>query len=72
MIYRYVAMHTMQETDISGLVEETTGFGNGYLESGGGHRRDSRQMKEGKSLRLVAAAVGGMLLPLITQVGHVH
>ncbi|KAI4090111.1 MAG: hypothetical protein LQ339_008424 [Xanthoria mediterranea] len=70
--FLYVAMHTMQETDISGLVEETTGFGNGYLESGGGHRRDSRQMKEGKSLRLVAAAVGGMLLPLITQVGHVH
>lgn len=72
VMYRYVAMHTMQETDVSGLVEETTGFGNGYLEGGGGHRRDSRQMKEGKSLRLVAAAVGGMLLPLITQVGHVH
>ncbi|KAI4237850.1 MAG: hypothetical protein LQ349_001545 [Xanthoria aureola] len=70
--FLYVAMHTMQETDISGLVEETTGFGNGYLEGGAGHRRDSRQMKEGKSLRLVAAAVGGMLLPLITQVGHVH
>ncbi|KAI4228440.1 MAG: hypothetical protein L6R36_001631 [Xanthoria steineri] len=69
--FLYVAMHTMQETDISGLVEDTMGFGNGYLEGGGGHRRDSRQMKEGKSLRLVAAAVGGMLLPLITQTDEV-
>ena len=69
---RYVAMHTMQETDISSAVEDTTGFGNGYLDGGGGHRRDSRQAKEGKSLRLVVAAVGGMLLPLITQIGHAH
>ncbi|KAL8921590.1 MAG: hypothetical protein Q9172_003949 [Xanthocarpia lactea] len=70
--FLYVAMHTMQETDISGVVEETAGFGNGYLDGGGGHRRDSRQGKEGKSLRLVVAAVGGMLLPLITQIGHAH
>ena len=65
-------MHTMQETDISSVVEETTGFGNGYLDGAGGQRRDSRQLKEGKSFRLVAAAVGGMLLPLITQIGHAH
>ncbi|KAL8897348.1 MAG: hypothetical protein Q9192_002628 [Flavoplaca navasiana] len=70
--FLYVAMHTMQETDISSVVEETTGFGNGFLDGGGGQRRDSRQLKEGKSFRLVAAAVGGMLLPLITQIGHAH
>ncbi|KAL8999926.1 MAG: hypothetical protein Q9169_001332 [Polycauliona sp. 2 TL-2023] len=71
--FLYVAMHTMQEIDITSPIEETTGFGNGYLDAGGGgHRRDSRQLKEGKSFRLVAAAVGGMLLPLITQIGHAH
>ncbi|KAL8705262.1 MAG: hypothetical protein Q9201_001593 [Fulgogasparrea decipioides] len=73
--FLYVAMHTMQETDISGTgsaAEETMGgFGNGYLD-GGMYRRDPRQGKEGRSLRLVAAAVGGMLLPLITQIGHAH
>ncbi|KAI4108712.1 MAG: hypothetical protein L6R37_000876 [Teloschistes peruensis] len=74
----YVAMHTMQENDLSGVGTEETmgGFGNGYLDSGGGggmHRRDSRQGgKQVRSLRLLAAAVGGMLLPLITQMGHAH
>lgn len=67
-------MHTMQATDTNASIEENSGFGNGYLDGGGGggNRRDSRQAKEGKSLRLVAAAVGGMLLPLITQIGHAH
>ncbi|KAL8627406.1 hypothetical protein Q9189_006896 [Teloschistes chrysophthalmus] len=76
----YVAMHTMQENDISGVeVEETMGgFGNGYLDSSGGggmHRRDSWQggkQQPVRSLKLLAAAVGGMLLPLITQIGHAH
>ncbi|KAI4256124.1 MAG: hypothetical protein LQ352_002231 [Teloschistes flavicans] len=77
--FLYVAMHTMQENDVSGVGPEEAmgGFGNGYLDgaAGGGglHRRDSRQGgKQGRSLRLVAAAVGGMLLPLITQIGHAH
>ncbi|KAL9600317.1 MAG: hypothetical protein Q9219_003267 [cf. Caloplaca sp. 3 TL-2023] len=68
--FLYVAMHTMQEVDSGGVVEETSGFGNGYLDSG--HRRDLRQVKEGKSFKLVFAAVLGMLLPLITQIGHAH
>ena len=63
-------MHTMQEVDSGSMVEEMNGFGNGYLDSG--HRRDSRQAKEGKSSKLVLAAVAGMLLPLITQIGHAH
>ncbi|KAI4204809.1 MAG: hypothetical protein LQ350_000875 [Teloschistes chrysophthalmus] len=78
--FLYVAMHTMQENDISGVeVEETMGgFGNGYLDSSGGggmHRRDSWQggkQQPVRSLKLLAAAVGGMLLPLITQIGHAH
>ena len=66
---RYVAMHTMQEDETqSGAQEESQG--NGYLEAGGG--RQSRRSKEGKSARLVLAAVGGMLLPLLTQIGHAH
>ncbi|KAL8746619.1 MAG: hypothetical protein Q9184_007722 [Pyrenodesmia sp. 2 TL-2023] len=68
--FLYVAMHTMQEVDTAGVQEETSGFGNGYLD--GGHRRDARQAKQGRSSKLVAAAVGGMLLPLITQIGHAH
>ena len=61
-------MHTMQEDDSGGHGHGET-HGNGYIDGGMG--RDARQ-KEGKSLRLVMAAVGGMLLPLITQIGHAH
>ena len=45
------------------------GFGNGYLDGLGHGGRDQRQSNEGgKSVKLVAAAVGGMLLPLVTQI----
>ena len=65
---RYVAMHTMQEEDSqSGALDDSQS--NGYLDGDG---RQPRQTKEGKSARLVLAAVGGMLLPLITQIGHAH
>ena len=65
---RYVAMHTMQEEDNHNAVQEES-QGNGYLESGG---RPPRRQKGARNLRLVLAAVGGMLLPLITQIGHAH
>ena len=48
---------------------------NGYLDGGmSGSRNQSRRPggKEGRSASLVFAAVGGMLLPLLTQVGHAH
>lgn len=61
-------MHTMREEDDQGTTPDES-QSNGYLESGGRH---SRHVKEGKSARLVLAAVGGMLLPLITQIGHAH
>ena len=65
---RYVAMHTMQEEDSqNGGQEESPS--NGYLDSGG---RPPRRQKGGRNPRLVLAAVGGMLLPLITQIGHAH
>ena len=62
-------MHTMQEVD--SLVEEDTDghYMNGYLgvDDRGGHRHQSK-----KSLRLVGAAVVGMIIPAITQIGHAH
>ena len=61
-------MHTMQGDDSAGGYEESNG--NGYLD--GSHAREPARPEEGKSLRLVLAAVGGMLLPLVTQIGHVH
>ena len=62
-------MHTMQEEESQSVISEE-GFGNGYLEPPSG--RPARRSKEGKSAKLVLAAVGGMLLPLITQIGHAH
>ena len=75
---RYVAMHTMQEEDSKQSNNNTTiledAGSNGYID--GGHLRDRSQgvgaASEGRSLKLVLAAVGGMLLPLITQIGHAH
>ena len=65
---RFVAMHTMQEADTQNATPDES-QGNGYLD---GDIRPSRRPKEGRSARLVLAAVGGMLLPLITQIGHAH
>ena len=61
-------MHTMQEEDSQSTAQEDS-QNNGYLD---GDIRPSRRPKETKSARLVLAAVGGMLLPLITQIGHAH
>ncbi|CAF9917246.1 hypothetical protein IMSHALPRED_003515 [Imshaugia aleurites] len=66
--HRYVAMHTMQEEGSQSTAQEEN-QSNGYLELGG---RPSRRPKGGRNPRLVLAAVGGMLLPLITQIGHAH
>lgn len=62
-------MHTMQEEDSQNSAQDDN-QSNGYMEAGIG--RQSRRPKEGKSARLVLAAIGGMLLPLITQIGHAH
>ena len=58
----------MQEEDAQNAAQEES-QNNSYLELGG---RQGRRPKGGKSPRLVLAAVGGMLLPLITQIGHAH
>lgn len=69
-------MHTMQESEnpptsissdyVSG------GDGNGYPDSSLHGRGQHRLAREGRSLKLVFVAVVGMLLPLITQIGHAH
>jgi hypothetical protein len=78
-LHSYVAMHTMHESDnpsapsFAALDDLPTH--NGYLDSGGGiHGREPHQRaaRDGRSFRLVLAAVAGMLLPLITQIGHAH
>lgn len=73
-------MHTMQDADsptpssfdnaYNTLPSEEPPI-NGYLD-GSLNGRETYRPNEGKSLRLVMAAVGGMLLPLLTQVGHAH
>jgi hypothetical protein len=62
-ICRYVAMHAMQEDS-----SHDHSSSNGYAESAGGSQR--RQQKP--QMRDTLAAVGGMLIPLLTQVGHHH
>lgn len=62
-------MHTMQEEDGQNVGQEESPS-NGYLDAGSG--RQSRRPKEAKGVKLVLAAVGGMLLPLLTQIGHAH
>jgi len=63
-------MHTMQEDEGAhgGGYEES--HANGYLDVN--HGRDAGRQKGGPSLQLVLAAVAGMLLPLLTQIGHAH
>jgi hypothetical protein len=60
-------MHAMQEDD-----GQSSGYeeihANGYLEAA--HGREPPRIKQEKSLNLVLAAVAGMLLPLVTQIGH--
>ena len=60
-------MHTMQDNDATGPNETPS---NGYLDVQ--HPRDSLRQKPQKSPKLVAAAVFGMLLPMVTQIGHAH
>jgi len=66
--FLYVAMHIMQEDDHGDHSEEPQSAG--YL--GLHHPRTTELQKPKKSLGLVSAAVVGMLLPLITQIGHAH
>ena len=63
-------MHTMNEEESNAPSSLDEAQGNGYLEAG--TIRQPKRGQEKKNPRLVLAAVGGMLLPLITQIGHAH
>jgi zinc transporter 9 len=60
----YVAMHSMQE-DGSGHDHPAS---NGYADGGSGSQRKHQRPQ----MRDTLAAVAGMLLPLLTQMGHHH
>jgi zinc transporter 9 len=62
--HSYVAMHAMQE-DGSGHDHSAP---NGYIDGGPGAQRKHHRPQ----MRDTFAAVGGMLLPLLTQIGHHH
>ncbi|KAI9815498.1 MAG: hypothetical protein M1827_002632 [Pycnora praestabilis] len=62
--FLYVAMHTMQEDSSTNEEQYTNGYADGHV------RGASR--KETPTMRRTLAAVVGMLLPLVTQVGHAH
>lgn len=57
---RYVAMHAMQED--SG---HDHSISNGYTDGSSSLRKQTRPQ-----MRDTLAAVGGMLIPLLTQIGH--
>ncbi|QSZ31387.1 hypothetical protein DSL72_000952 [Monilinia vaccinii-corymbosi] len=63
--FLYVAMHTMQED--SGVHSHEYANSNGYLEGGLSQRKQAKPQ-----MRDTLAAVGGMLIPLLTQFGHEH
>ena len=60
MKYRYVAMHAMQEE-----TPHEHPISNGYAESPGVQRKQAKPR-----MRDTFAAVGGMLIPILTQIGH--
>ncbi|KAL9112602.1 MAG: hypothetical protein Q9227_003173 [Pyrenula ochraceoflavens] len=65
--FLYVAMHTMQENSSVHSDQQMNGNANGYIEG-----RESGRKEEKPAMRDLAAAVFGMILPLILQVGDVH
>ncbi|KAE9368083.1 Zinc/iron permease [Stipitochalara longipes BDJ] len=61
--FLYVAMHAMQEDSHH---EHSHTSSNGYADSAAQRKKEKPQMRD------TLAAVGGMLIPLLTQVGHHH
>jgi len=62
-------MHTMQEESAANGNRVENGHTNGYL---GMSREEARQPKPPKDAKHIGAAIAGMLLPLVLQVGHAH
>ncbi|KAF8466624.1 Zinc/iron permease [Kalaharituber pfeilii] len=66
--FLYVAMHTMQDNSSSSHDHER----DGYSSEEASYLSGPRKEKAGPSIRDTAAAMFGMLIPLVTQVGHSH
>ncbi|KAG5920320.1 hypothetical protein E4U61_007973 [Claviceps capensis] len=66
--FLYVAMHVMQE-DNSAHSHDGVSSGNGYSD---GSMSISQRKAKGPDIRDTLATVAGMLLPLLTQLGHHH
>ncbi|TVY68764.1 Zinc transporter ZIP9 [Lachnellula suecica] len=62
--FLYVAMHAMQED--ASHTHEANGYAEGSGSSGSQRNKPKPQMRD------TFAAVGGMLIPLLTQIGHHH
>lgn len=65
--FLYVAMHTMEENTSGHSEPPMNGNANGYIDG-----RESHQKEQRPSVKDLSAAVVGMILPLLLQVGHVH
>lgn len=63
-LYRYVAMHTMQENGPDSTSRESQV--NGYGDARDGPPKSDRPMRD------LIASVVGMILPLFLQIGHAH
>lgn len=61
LLFRYVAMHAMQEDPGH---ESHYSSSNGYVEIGSQRKQQKPQIRD------TLAAVGGMLIPLLTQFWH--
>lgn len=66
--FRYVAMHSMQHTSESSEAAHVDGAYDGGLLGPYASSRGSRK----KDITDIALMVVGMLLPLLTQIGHAH
>ena len=64
-LHRYVAMHAMQEDSATHNHDQP--ISNGYSDGSSSQRRPPKPQ-----MRDTIAAVGGMLIPIITQFGHHH
>ena len=66
--FLYVAMHSMQEASGSHHEPRMNGTANGYVEGA----RDGPPPEPKRSVKDLAAACFGMILPLFLQIGHAH
>ena len=65
--FLYVAMHTMQEVGSFHAESRTNGHADGLVDN-----REMAQQEPKPSIKDLAAAVFGMILPLFLQFGHAH